>query len=236
MFGVPHDYPNYLEHADADTPVPTWAQVTRSVDAPDQKMIAQVSRIVANTDDERAARDVWDTWPGNYQRSTALIIDKIAAEGWLDSISHIDGWPWDGGFFCRPRETERGTLSQVLDSMSEDDGTFIECTIGNGLFAYLNAYNHKAWEHGWMEIDAATAALHVGLMGDGRVEIHLEVFNPLFIKGAPEEDVIRIPYVGAFNHRQFLLHRRWEQSEFAGLSRTSANFYHLMRPSVPLSF
>ena len=85
-------------------------------------------------------------------------------------------------------------------------------------------------------IGVATVALHVGLMKDGRAELHMDVFNPLFIKGAPKGDVIRIPLVGAFNHKQFLLHRRWEQSEFAGQSRTSANFYHLMRQSMPLSF
>ena len=61
MFAVPRDYPDYLKHSDHDTPVPTWAQVTRSVAAPNCEMIAQVARIVANTDDENAAREVWQT-------------------------------------------------------------------------------------------------------------------------------------------------------------------------------
>lgn len=236
MFAVPRDYPDYLKHSDQDTPVPTWTQVTRSVAAPNREMIAQIARIVANTDDESAAREVWQSWPGHYQRSTALIIDKVYDEGWLDSIGHIDDWPWDGGFFCWPRTTGRGTFADMLNSMSGADGTFIESRIGNGLFAYLNGYRHKAWQQGWMEIDTATAALHVGLMADGRVEIHLDVFNSLFIKGAPAKDLVRIPRVGVFNRKQFLLHRRWEQSRFAGRSRTSANFYHLMRASVPLCF
>lgn len=236
MLAVPRNYPDYLKHSDHDTPVPTWAQVTRRAAAPNRKMIAQVARIVAGTDDERAAREVWQSWPGNYQRSTALIIDKINHEGWLDSLGHIDGWPWDGGFFCWPRTTRRGTFAEVLNSMSGADGTFIESRIGNGLFAYLNGYPHKGWQQGWMETDAATAALHVGLMADGRVEIHLDVFNAMFIKGAPAADLIRIPRVGVFNRKQYLLHRRWEQSRFAVLSRTSANLYHLMRDRVPLCF
>jgi hypothetical protein len=236
MFSEPRGYPDYLKHSDDDTPVPTWAQVTRRAAAPNREMTARVARIIAGTDDEATAREVWDTWPGQYQRSTALIIDKVYDEGWLDSIGQIDGWPWDGGFFCWPRATERGTFSDVLKSMSGAGGRFIEGRIGNGLFAYLNAYHHKAWKQGWMETDTATAALHVGLMADGRVEIHLDVFNPLFIKGAPAGDLIRIPYVGVFNRRQFCLHRRWEQSKFATLARTSANLYHLMRASVPLSF
>ncbi|MEN3332056.1 MAG: hypothetical protein V7641_1421 [Blastocatellia bacterium] len=236
MLAVPRDYPDYLKHSDHDTPVPTWAQVTRSVAAPNRERIAQVARIVADTDDERAAREVWQSWPGHYQRSTALVIDKLDDEGWLDSIGHLDGWPWDGGFYCWPRATLRGTFAEVLNSLSGANGTFIESRIGNGLFAYLNGYRHKAWQQGWMETDTATAALHVGLMADGRIEIHLDVFNPLFIKGAPAKDLMRIPRLGVFNRRQFFLHRRWEQSRFAALTRTSANLYHLMRASVPLCF
>src|ERR1044071_2868384 len=100
MPAVPRDYPDYLRHTDHDTPVPTWAQVTRSAASANLDMIARVARIVAGTDDEQAAREVWAAWPGNYQRSVALLIDKIDDEGWLDSIGQIDGWPWDGGFFC----------------------------------------------------------------------------------------------------------------------------------------
>jgi hypothetical protein len=233
---LPDDFPNALRHSDADTPVPTWAQVTRSISAVNQPMIAQVARLVADTDDEPTAHAVWESWPGNYRRSTALIIDKVYAQGWLDALGAIDGWPWDGGFYCRPAETARGAFADVLDSLSGGDRPFIACTLRNGLLAYLNAYSHKAWRRGWMETDTATAALHVGLMKDGRAEIHFDVFNPLFISGAPRGDLIRIPLVGSFNRRQFMLHRRWEQSEFAPHSRTSANLYHLMHRSVPLSF
>ena len=233
---LPDDFPNELRHSDADTPVPTWAQVTRSVNAANPSMISRLARLVADTNDEETARAVWASWPGSYRRSAALIIDKVDAQGWLAALGPIDGWPWDGGFYCRPAETARGTFAEVLDSMSRGGGPFIACNLRNGLFAYLNAYSHKAWRRGWMETGVATAALHVGLMKDGRAELHMDVFNPLFIKGAPKGDVIRIPLVGTFNHKQFLLHRRWEQSEFAGQSRTSANFYHLMRQSMPLSF
>src|SRR2546423_15553003 len=69
LFHLPDDYPDYLMHSDEDTPVPSWHQVTRQSFAPDAGMIAHVSRIIANTEDEQAARDVWDSWPGNYQRS-----------------------------------------------------------------------------------------------------------------------------------------------------------------------
>jgi len=236
MFGLPDDYPDELRHSDDDTPVPTWAQVTHSWNEPDQEMIAHVARIVADTDDQTAARAVWESWPGNYQRSVGLLIDKIHNEGWLASVGYIDGWPWDGGFFFWPRETEAGTLVDVLTAKSGKRGVYIESLIENGLFAYLNSWNHKAWTRSWMETDAATGALHVGLFADGKVEVHLEVYNPLFINGVPRRDLIRIPFVGAYNHKQFLLHRRWEQSEFAGVTRTSANLYHLMRAQVPLSF
>lgn len=236
LFGLPDDYPDYLQHSDDDTPVPTWAQVTRSWNAPDAEMIAHLARIVANTDDAETARAAWDSWPGNYQRSVGLLIDKIHHEGWLASVGHIEGWPWDGGFFFWPRATEAGMLADVLTAQAGARGVYIESTIENGLFAYLNSWNHKAWARSWMETDAATAALHIGVFADGKAEVHLEVFNPLFINGAPRPDLLRIPFIGAYNHKQFLLHRRWEQSEYAELSRTSANFYHLMRGDVPLSF
>jgi len=236
MLPVPRDYPEYLKHTDDDTPVPTWRQLTRRTEAPNHEVIAEVARIIADTDDEQTACAVWETWPGNYRRSVALILDKIRHEGWLDAIGAIEGWPWDGGFYCWPRTTERGTFAEVMSHLSGRGGTFIEARIGNGLFAYLNAFQHRAWRRGWMETDTATAALHVGLMGDGRVEIHLDLFNPLFINGAPAKDLLRVPSLGVFNRRQYALHRRWEQSRFAAQVRTSANLYHLMRESVPLSF
>ncbi|MFL6274146.1 MAG: hypothetical protein ACJ74G_02970 [Blastocatellia bacterium] len=235
MTTLPDDYPDYLKHSDADTPVSTWEQATLSTDAPNHEMIRHLARIVANTESEMEARDVWNSWRPDDRRSVALIVDKIYSQGWLDAVGPIHNI-WPGAFNCYPRESAGGSFADVLDAMSSDDGLFIECTIRNGLFAFLNAYNHRDWKQGWMEIGVANAALHIGLKDDGLVEIHLEVFNPLFIKGAPRRDVIRIPLVGAFNHKQFMLHRRWEQTDFAGQSRTSANFYHLMRQNMPLSF
>jgi hypothetical protein len=80
------------------------------------------------------------------------------------------------------------------------------------------------------------AALHVGILKDGSAEVHLDAFNPLYINGAPRGDIVRIPIVGSFNRRLFRLHRRWEHKRYGSLTRTSANFYHLMRGRVQLSF
>lgn len=233
--GLPADFPDYLTHSDEDTPVPRWEQVTRSAESPDEEMIAHVSRMIAGTGDEDAARQAWELYPSITKRSIALFVDKIYDEGWLDAVGQIKN-AWDGGLFFRPRATTRGTLRDILSSKSGRRGSYTFCSLRNGLFAYLNAWNHRAWRNGWMENDAASAALHVGIFKDGSAEVHMEVFNPLFIKGAPPADVISIPFIGSYNRRLFLLHRRWEQAEYARITRTSANFYHLMRGHVPLSF
>jgi hypothetical protein len=69
------------------------------------------------------------------------------------------------------------------------------------------------------------------------VEIHLEAYNPLYTNGAPPSEVVEIPFLGSFNYRYFDLHRRWDQSDYAAIARTSANFYYMMRETgVPLSF
>jgi hypothetical protein len=231
----PADFPECLMHADTDTPVPEWEQITRSVEARNPYMIEQVSRIIAGTEDEEAARESWDLYPPCTKRSIALLVDKIYDEAWLDAVGQIKG-AWDGGFFFWPCETARGTLGDVLDSKSETDGTYIECCFRNGLFAYLSGWNHSAWRRAWMETDAESAALHIGIFEDGSAEVHMEAFNPLFIKGAPAEDLVKIPLAGSYNHRQFLLHRQWEQAGYAAIARTSANFYHFMRGNVPLCF
>jgi hypothetical protein len=235
MRHFPADFPEYLMHSDEDTPVPEWEQITRSAQSRNKDMIEHVSRIIAGTDDEEAARESWDLYPPGTKRSIALLVDKLYDEGWLDAVGQIKS-AWDGGFFFRPYRTARGTLAEVLSSKSGKHGSYTECNLRNGLFAYLNAWNHRAWRRAWMETDAESAALHVGIFEDGWAEVHMEVFNPLFIKGAPPGDIIKIPLAGAYNHRQFLLHRRWEQAEYAAITRTSANFYHLMRGSVHLSF
>lgn len=236
MTTLPDDFPAYLRHSDADTPAPTWDQVTLSADAPNREMIQHVARIVADTDDAAAARDVWSSWAADERRTVALIVDRIYAQGWLDAVGPLHNI-WAGAFNCYPRDTARGAFADVLESLAGDDGPFIECSIRNGLFAFLNAIQHRDWKQGWMETGVANAALHVGLKESGLVEIHMEVFNPLFIKGAPRKDVLRVPLAGAFNHRLFFLHRHWEQGDMGGKSRTSANFYHLMRgQGLPLSF
>jgi hypothetical protein len=232
---LPADFPEYLMHSDEDTPVPSWGQVTRSVEGRNEEMIAHASRVIAGTYDEAVAREAWALYPPGTKRSVALFVDKICDEGWLDAVGRIRN-AWDGGLYFWPRATARGTLRDLLDAKSGMRGSYTFCSLRNGLFAYINAWNHRAWRLAWMESDEASAALHVGIFKDGSAEVHMEVFNPLFIKGAPPADVVRIPLVGSYNHRQFLLHRRWEQAEYAAATRTSANFYHLMRGRVPLSF
>lgn len=232
---LPDEYPDYLRYKDEDAPVPTWEQVTRSVNSFNTEMTVNVSRIVAGVEDATEAQALWNLWPPGYQRSSALLIDKIYNEGWLDSVGKIVN-PWDGGCYFYSRETERGSLSDVLNSKAGADGTYTRSSIREGLFAFLNSWNHKDWRESWMENDAGMAAIHIGIFENGMVEVHFEAFNPLFTKKANRSDVIDIPLLGAFNYRFFHLHRRWEQSEFATHVRRSANFYFMMRDHVPLCF
>jgi hypothetical protein len=232
---LPDDFPAFLMHSDADTPVPTWKQVTRSTESVDPGFVAHISRIVAGTNDEQVAIETWDNWPGNYQRSIALLVDKICHEGWLDSVGPIRGTPWDGGFFFWPNQGDRA-LAEVLNSKSAPGGEYTRCTYRAGLTARLGRWGHKAWKWGWVENDSPLAALHVGVFKDGSAEVHLDVFNPLCVSGAVPSDITRWPLIGSYNHKLFSLHRRWEQSKYGAVARTSANFYHLMRGHVPLSF
>jgi hypothetical protein len=80
---LPDDFPAFLMHSDADTPIPTWTQVTRSTESINTDFVAQLSLIVSGAEDERAAVEIWVCWPGNYRRSIALIVDKICHEGGL---------------------------------------------------------------------------------------------------------------------------------------------------------
>lgn len=245
---LPDDFPGYLRHTDEDTPAPSWEQVTRSVASPNVEMRAHLSRILGSSDSdtdtacevsgETAARARWEGLPRNYQRSVALLIDKIYHEGWLDHVGPIKDWPWDGGFFFHPRDGDAAALARLLDSKSSgDDAPYIQCRFGKGLFAYLNIRNHRGWRKGWMETDSALAALHVGMFKDGLAEVHFDVFNALYIVGAPEEDVTRIPLIGSYNQVLFKLHKKYElSSQYVAQARTSANFYYMMRESVPLSF
>jgi hypothetical protein len=233
---LPADFPEFLKHSDDDAPVPSWPQVTRSAKLRDEKMIEHVSRIVAGTGDEQAALAVWDSWPGNYRRSVALLIDKIIYEGWLDLVGPIDGWPWDGGFFFWPRENCLGILADLLNSKAGKGGNYTGGKLSKGLFAYLHAWNHKSWRESWMENDVALSALHIGIFERGTIEAHFDAFNPLFINGAPRSDLIKIPLLGSANYKLYRLHRRWEQSRYASITRRSANFYHMMSGRVPLCF
>ena len=230
---VPDGFP--LTQADV-IPVPSWKQVTRSLDGTNPAMVGHVARIIGGAEDERTAREVWDSWSASCRQSFALIIDKICHEGWLDSVGPIVGWPWDGGFFFRPRAVNRQTLQAVLNAKTDIDGVFTRCGIRDGLATYLTKWNHRGWKHGWIENDSPFASLHVGIFENGSAEVHLDLFNPVYINGAPRSEVTRLPGIGAYNHKLFRLHRKWEGSNYARLTRTSANFYHLMRERVPLCF
>jgi len=231
-----NDLPSILAHSDDDTPVPTWKQVTRSVDSTNSKMIAHVSRILGTANDESKALELWDSWPGNLKRSVALLIDKIYHEGWLDSVGPLVSGPWDGGFFFWP-EVEGGRgLESVLETKSSENGGYTRCNLGNGFAAFLSAWNHPAWKSGWSENDTPNASLHVGVFENGSAEVHLDLFNPLHTNGESGSGVIRFPGFGSYNHRLFRLHRKWEGRRYGAITRSSANFYHMMRGCVPLCF
>jgi hypothetical protein len=230
------DFPDYLRHSDADTPIPTWQQVTRSEENPNEPMVGHVSRIVANCDDPQMGKRIWESWPGKYRRSVALLIDKMFAEGLLDCIGGIRGWPWDGGFFFRPGCTDQLEFDQFLDGLSGKDGVYTKGSFREGLLPYLSGWHHKGWRQSWMENDVEMGALHVGLFDNQIAEVHFDVFNSLYTNGAPTTDVISIPLIGSYNRRMYSLHRRWESPPYAQIVRTSANLYHILRESVSLSF
>lgn len=229
------DFPEFLTHSDEDTPIPTWKQVTRSTESIDSDFVAHVSRIVSGTENERAAVETWDTWPGNHRRSFGLLVDKIYHEGWIDSVGPLRGEPWDGGFFFWPLTSDRD-LADVLNAKSGRAGSYTKNNYRAGLPAGLARWNHKAWKWGWIENDSPLAALHIGVFKDGSAEVHLDVFNPLCVNGTVRSDITRLPLIGSYNHKLFRMHRRWEQAEYGSIVRTSANLYHLMRGRVPLSF
>jgi hypothetical protein len=232
---LPDDFPPFLSHSDADTPVPTWKQLTRSTESIDNNFVTHISLIVSGTEDEVAAVEVWNSWPANVRRSTALLVDKILNEGWLESVGPIKGAPWDGGFFFWPRFGD-GELARILNEKSGGNGAYTKSSYRAGLPAGLSRRNHKGWKWGWMENDSPLAALHVGVFKDSSAEVHLDVFNPLYVNQNDGSEITRLPLIGRYNHKLFRLHRRWEQSQYGSIVRTSANFYHMMKGRVPLSF
>jgi len=236
MIDAPGDFPAFLRHSGSDTPVPTWTQVTRSLDSINPTMVEHVTRIVAGDGDEQAAHEVWNSWPTSSRRSVALLIDKICNEGWIESVGPIVGWPWEGGLFFRPRVTQHGTLEAVLSAKTRVDGVYTRCCFRDGLAPYLSGWNHPAWKRSWIENDCPFSSLHVGIFENGSAEVHLDLFNPCYTNGAPGSEVTTLPGAGSFNHKLFRLHRRWEGSKHASIARTSVNFYHLMRERVPLCF
>src|SRR5262249_5098018 len=116
------------------------------------------------------------------------------------------------------------------------DGTYVENTLSQGAFAYLTKWNHQDWVRAWMETDVAHATLHVGVFADGTVEVHMELYNPMFLKGAPASELVFAQGFGWLNWLLTAKHQAREAGSQAP-NRTSANYYHFMRDSAfPLGF
>ena len=228
--------PAILCHSDLYTPVPTWKQVTRSVDSTNSQVISHLSRVVSGIDDESLAVQIWDSWSNPQKRSVALLVDKIYHEGWLDLVGSIVDGPWDGGFFFLPKESNPQALADVLEAKSREDGVYVPCSFRGGLAGYLSGWNHPGWQRGWIERDSPFASLHVGIFENGSAEVHLDLFNPLYTNDASKWNIVSVWGLGSYNHRLFRLHRKWEGKQYGAITRTSANFYHLMRGRVPLCF
>jgi hypothetical protein len=228
--------PSELAHSDADSPVPTWAQLTGR----NAERAAAMARIFAHPGDERAARARFEALTPQYRRGLGLLFDKITNEGWFDSIDVIKNDPWDTAFHFFPRKTANGSFEQVMDAKTRVDRRYTENNLANGVFAYLNSWNHTSWVRAWMENDVPNAALHIGIFVDGSVEVHMETYNPLYTNGArlPKNVVVWAPGFGALNVTTWKLHRKWENDQaLAPVSRTSANYYHFMKTlGMPLSF
>jgi hypothetical protein len=222
--------PAELFHTDADTPVPTWDAAIRVWDGP----AAAETTIRILGGDPAAARARFEAWEPTVRRGFVLLLDKLINEGWASSIDRIDNI-WDSAFHIWPRTTSAGTLDDILEAKAAA-GHYVENSLDNGLVAYFNKWNHRDWVRAWAETDARNATLHVGRFADGRYEVHLELYNPVFVVGAPRWEVISGPLLGAFNWRTLPMHQKWENGAEAA-NRRSANHYHFMKNgAVPLSF
>src|SRR5262245_16313891 len=228
--------PAILSHSERDTPVPTWKEVTRSVQSINHLIISHLTRVISGTDDESLALRIWDSWSGPQKRSFTLLIDKIYHEGWFDSVGALVGGPWDGGFFFLPRDSDPRALADVLEAKSREYGVYTRCSFRGGLAGYLSGWNHPGWQVGWIESDSPFASLHVGIFENGSAEVHLDSFNPLYTSDASQWNIVTVWGLGSYNHRLFRLHRKWDGARNGAITRTSANFYHLMRGRVPMCF
>ncbi|TBR22580.1 hypothetical protein EPO15_07765 [bacterium] len=223
--GADADLPEELRHDARGAPVPAWDQLVRGDRA------AHLRRILGGSDAEAKAR--FGSWSPEVRRAFGLFLDKFDNEGWLGVVGPLLQDPWQDTVVFKPVEGPYGGLAKVL---SDKPGQYTENSLGNGAAAYLTAWNHKNWTRGWMENDVPNACLHVGLTDAGAAEAHFEAYNPLFTNGAAKADVVWAPLFGSLNARLMAQHKRWEDPPNNARSRTSANFYHLMKGRVPLSF
>jgi hypothetical protein len=64
----------------------------------------------------------------------------------------------------------------------------------------------------------------------------MELYNPMFIEGAPFGEVVGVPVIGYLNAPMFYMHQRWEAGA-ESKNRTSANYWHFLYDAgFPLSF
>jgi hypothetical protein len=224
--------PAELRHSDKDTPTPTFEALVGAKTEND--ISAHVARILGGGKVEDA-RTVFEGWSPSFRRGFALLIQKIFSAGWLDGVGPLVD-VWDTAMRFVPQTTDRGSLKDVLAAKAAADGTYVENTVRSGAFAFLAKAHHQDWKRAWMETDVPHANLHVGFLADGNADVHMELYNPLFIKGAPFGDIIFVPGAGSANAPLALKHQHLEAGA-AGSSRTSANYYHFMRgEGVPLFF
>jgi hypothetical protein len=221
--------PAELSHDETDTPTPAWDQAIRRWEGDDSVVRAAVLRLF-ETDDESSARATFESWTPTIRRGFVVLVDRICNEGWLDSVGALVSI-FDSALHFRAR----GDLASVLETKARE-GRYIENTIANGAFAYLNKTNHKDWVRAWAESDREHAGFHVGVFADGHFEVHMELYNPMFVNGAPTLDLFWAPGFGWINRRLFFLHQKWEAGAQAS-NRRSANYWHFLHDDgFPLSF
>ena len=227
--------PAEIDHSDADTPLPSWSQLVREGASPyaPSAMQEHVVRILA-PGAPRDARARFESWPPTVRRGFAILMDKLYNEGWLDEVDRMENDPWDTAFHFRPRDLDR--FEKTMHVKADHDGVYTENSWWNGAAAYLTrAWNHSAWRVGWMENDVSNAALHVGIFDNGVVEVHMELYNPLYTNGAPFYELVGAPGVGWMHGRMTYMHKTWEAGA-EGKNRTSANYYHFVKGAGWLGF
>jgi hypothetical protein len=226
--------PASLLRDDEDAPVPTYEQLTHAGERDHAARSAHIQRILDRAD-EPAARARFLGFRREVRRGFALLIDQIDAEGWLRALGPLATEPWQDGMVVRPAHSGEAEIRAAMAGMR---AVYTQNDIRLGVAAYFTRWHHRDWSTGWMRNDVAHACLHVGIVrATGDIELHLEVFNPLYTNGARLIDTFpMVPIFGRINWPLMLAHTRWENAAFAPLIRRSVNHYWLMRARRRLSF